>query len=271
MRDFYGGTKMERFRKYQKQAEELERLTRLQSYVLAVKMVRHEREIPRSSERPLRDWGYLVPLCQGYALSRKEGKTVAMFQEDMHCFEPVVGYGWAQAPKYFLDGHNRFPQDVRDLRAGKNYAADFPRLGVGRYKGVVSAPLLKVNFIPDVILLYCNSAQLSLLLLGREYMNGHDLKCSLSSHAACVYSVVPVMQNKMATVAIPCRGDRYFAMAGDDEMILSIPATKIESLLKGLRHLDKYGSRLPRNPAMQREPKFPESYRKILKMIEKKN
>ena len=258
------------FRKFQKFAEELERLSRLQTYVLALKMLRSEREIPRTSERPLQDWGYRVPVCQGYALSRKEGKTVAMFQEDMQCCEPVIGYGWAKAPKYFLDGHNRFPQDVRNLQAGKNYAADFPRLGIGRYKGVVSASLLKVNFIPDLILIYCNSAQLSLLLLGREYMDGHDLQCSLSSHAACVYSVVPVIQNKMCNVSIPCRGDRYFAMAGDDEIILSVPTTKIEDLLKGLRHLDKHGSRLPRNPAMQREPKFPEAYMKILKMIERR-
>ena len=89
------------FRKFQKYAEELERLTRLQTYVLALKMLRSEREIPRNSERPLQDWGYRVPVCQGYALSRKEGKTVAMFQEDMQCCEPVIGYGWAKAPKYF--------------------------------------------------------------------------------------------------------------------------------------------------------------------------
>jgi uncharacterized protein (DUF169 family) len=258
------------FRKFHKYAEEIERRIRLQSYVLAIKLLKSEKEVPRGAERPLRDWGYRVPLCQGYALSRKEGRTVAMFQEDMLCFEPVVGYGWAKTPKYFLDGYNRFPQDVKDLKAGKGYAADFPRFGTGKYKGVVSASLSKVNFNPDMILIYCNSAQLSLLLLGREYMDGHDLKCSLSSHAACVYSVVPVLEKKQCQVAIPCRGDRYFAMAGDDEIILTVPTLKIEELLKGLRHLDKQGSRLPRNPSMQREPSFPGSYMKILNMMAEK-
>lgn len=258
---------MTNFRTMHKVAEELERRIRLQSYVLAIKMLKSEKEIPRGAQRPLRDWGYRVPLCQGYALSRKEGKTVAMFQEDMTCFEPVVGYGWAKTPQFFLDGNNRFPQDVKDLKAGKNYAADFPRLGSGRYKGVVSAPLLKVNFQPDMVLIYCNSEQLSLLLLGREYMDGHDLKCALSSHAACVYAVVPAVQSKQCQVAVPCRGDRYFAMAGDDEMILTVPTGKLEELITGLRHLDRHGSRLPRNRAMQREPQFPASYMKILDMI----
>jgi len=58
-------------------------------------------------------------------------------------------------------------------------------------------------------------------------------------------------------------------MAGDDEIILTVPTPKIEELLRGLRHLEKYGCRLPRNPNMQREPKFPDSYMRILEMVNK--
>jgi len=258
---------MTAFQRYHRYAQELERRLRLPSDVLAIRMLKGEEEIPRGAQRPLRDWGYRVPLCQGYVLSRREGQTIAMFQEDMLCCEPVIGYGWARPPRYFLEGHNRYPQDVKDLKAGKNYAADFPRIPVGRYKGVVSAPLGKVRFEPDMILIYADSAQLSLLLLGREYRDGHDLKCSLSSHAACVYAVIPALKSGQCQVAVPCRGDRYFAMAGDDEIIFTVPTSRIEVLLQGLRHVEKYGSRLPRNPAMQREPKFPKSYMEILEMM----
>ena len=247
--------------------EELERRIRLQTFPLAVKLLEKEINIPEGAERPLRDFGYHVPLCQGYAMSRKEGKTIAMFKEDMWCFEPVVGYGWARPPQYFLEGYNRFPQDVKDLAAGSNYASDFPRLEVGSYTGVVSAPLTTVNFEPDLVMLYCNSAQLSLLLLGREYKDGHDLKCSLSSHAACVYAVVPVIKSGKCQVSIPCRGDRYSALAGDDEIIFTVPTHKLEDLLVGLRHVEKYGSKLPRNPHMSREPEFSESYMKIARML----
>ncbi len=258
---------MGKFGVFHDYGEELERRIRLQTFPLAVKLLEKEIDIPEGAERPLRDFGYHVPLCQGYAMSRKEGKTIAMFKEDMWCFEPVVGYGWAQPPQYFLEGHNRFPQDVKDLAAGSNYASDFPRLEVGRYTGVVSAPLATVNFEPDLTMLYCNSAQLSLLLLGREYKDGHDLKCSLSSHAACVYAVVPVIKSEECQVSIPCRGDRYSALAGDDEIIFTVPTHKLEDLLVGLRHVEKYGSKLPRNPHMSREPEFEESYMKILRML----
>jgi uncharacterized protein (DUF169 family) len=258
---------MAKFDVFHKYGEELEQRLRLQTFPLAVKLLKIEAEIPEGAERPLKDFGYHIPLCQGLALSRKEGKTIAMFKEDMWCFEPVVGYGWVEPPPYFLEGYNRFPQDVKDLEAGKNFVSDFPCFAVGHYTGIVSAPLTKVSFEPDLVIIYCNSAQLSLLLLGREYKDGHDLKCHLSSHAACVYSVVPAIKSGKCQVAVPCRGDRYSALAGDDEIIFTVPVTKIEDLLAGLRHVEKYGSRLPRNPQMRREPELPESYTKIMEML----
>lgn len=272
--------------------KELERRLRLQTYPLAVKLIKSESDIPEGPVnqhisgqtlralatfkdanipegvlRPLRDLGYHIALCQGFALSRREGITVAMFKEDMWCFEPIVGYGWMEPPQYFLDGHNRFPQDVKSLEAGRNYASDFPRLPVGKYKGVMSAPLTTADFEPDLVMLYCDSAQLSLLLLGREFKDGHDLLCHLSSHAACVYSVVTAIKSREFQVAIPCRGDHYFAHASDTELIVSFPIEKFEGLLEGLRHLEKNNFRLPRNPVMRIEPNFPESYVKILEMM----
>lgn len=250
--------------------KELEQRIRLQTFPLSIKLLERESDIPTNAERPLRDFGCRMTLCQCYALSRKEKKSIAMFKEDMWCFEPIVGYGWVEPPQYFIEGHNRFPQDVKDLEAGRNYASDFPRLQVGKYAGVVSAPLTEADFEPDLVMIYCNSEQLSLLLLGREYMDGHDLKCSLSSHAACVYSVVSAIKNGECQVAIPCRGDRYFAFAGDDEFILTVPTQKLEDLMTGLRQIEKtgFGNRLPKNPRMMREPDLPDSYVKILDMLQ---
>ena len=258
---------MAKFNIFHKYGEELEKRLRLQTFPLAIKLLEKEADIPEGSERPLKTFGYHVPICQAYAMSRREGKTIAMFKEDMWCCEPVIGYGWAEPPVHFLEGHNRFPQDVKDLKAGRNYASDFPRLEVGKWIGAVSAPLIKINFEPDLVMIYCSSEQLSLLLLGREFEDGHDLKCSLSSHAACVYSVVPVIKTGECHVAVPCRGDRYLALARDDEIILSIPLQKIKNLLMGLRHVEKYGSKFPKSPVMSREPELPESYTKLSKML----
>lgn len=251
----------------QKWAEEISRRLCLKTFPLAVKLLEKEDDIPEKAIRAVRDLGYHLNLCQAYAMSRREGTLIAMLKEDMWCFEPVVGYGMAEPPQYFLEGHNRFPADVKSLEAGRNYASDFPRLPVGKYIGVMSAPLKTTNFEPDLVMIYGDSAQISLLLLAREYEDGHDLKCSLSSHAACVYSVVPVMQTGECRVAIPCRGDHYEAMAGDDELIFTVPKVKLEGLMGGLRYLETTGSKLPKSYEMRREPELEESYAKIAKMM----
>jgi uncharacterized protein (DUF169 family) len=227
--------------------EELEKRLRLQTFPLAIKLLEKEGDIPEEATRPKRDLGEHLALCQGFATSRREGTTIAMLKEDMECFEPVVGYGIEEPPQYFLEGNNRYPHDVATLEAGANYAHEFPRLQYGKYIGVVSAPSAKTVFEPDVVTIYCNSEQLSLLLLGRECQDGFNLKCSLSSHAACVYAIVPAIQSGNYQVAIPCRGDRYFyGIAGDDEMIFTAPKEKLEELMMGLRYVHESGSRLPR-------------------------
>ena len=247
--------------------EELEKRLRLKTFPLAIKMLEKEDDVPVDAHRPLRDFGFHLSLCQSFQISRREGATIASLAEDMWCFESVVGYGFGETPQYFLEGHNRYPHDVKTPEAGRNYARDFPRLEVGKYVGIVSAPLTKATFEPDLVMIYCDSAQLSVLLMGREWRDGHSLNVSLSSHAACVFAVVPALVRKECQVAIPCRGDHYRAMAGDDELIFTLPMINMEDLMAGIRHVEKAGTRLPHGYSLALEYSQAESYEKIAMMI----
>lgn len=252
---------------YKKYGEELEARLRLQSYPLALKLLKSESDVPPDAYRPLRDSGYRLSLCQAYESSRRGGREIAMLKEDMWCFEPVVGYGLGEPPEYFLEGHNRYPVDVETLEAGRHYAEQFPRLEVGKCVGVASAPLKSASFDPDLVMIYCNSEQLNLLLLGREFKEGYNLPCALSSHAACVYAVVPVVQSGNCQVAVPCRGDRWSAAAESDEMIFSVPVEKLDGLMEGLRHVETTGSKLPHERRLHPEYELGDSYRKIAEMM----
>lgn len=247
--------------------EELERKLHLKTYPIAIKMIEKESEIPAGAKRPLKDFGYRMDVCQAFATSRREGMTMAMLMKDNWCCEPVIGFGLAAAPAEFTRGENRFPQDVASLEAGSHYAEDLPRLPAGKNIGVLSAPLNKTPFIPDAVVVYGDSEQLSLLLLAREHKDGHDLTVHLSSHAACVYGVVPSIKSGECNVAVPCRGDHYAAMAGDNEMIFSMPLSKLEEEMAGLRFLETTGSRLPRNYRMKKEPEHAESYFRIARLM----
>jgi uncharacterized protein (DUF169 family) len=246
---------------------ELERRIRLQTFPLAVKVLRRENEIPAEAFRPMGHSGYHLATCQGLALSRREGTLVAQTKEDMWCPESVIGLGLAEPPRFFLEGHHRFPQSTESLEAGSVWAQAFPRFEPGECVGVLSAPLTEARFIPDVVVIYCDAHQLGTLLLAASSKTGHEVTCTVSSKGACVYSIVAPVKNEGYQVTAPCPGDRRYAMAQRDELIFSLHRRKVPELLTSLRYLDQYAYRLPLRCIMHPEAELPENYVELGKMI----
>jgi len=235
------------------------------SYPIAVKMLKKGDDIPKEAKRPLMDFNACMATCQCFSLSRRFGVTIAQLFEDNWCPEPVIGFGLAEPPKYFFDGKTRYPDGVESLEAGANWAREFPRLETGKYIGMVSAPLRTASFEPDVAVIYCNSAQLLKLLLGIAYRDGRDVPTTVGGHSACVYAIVPSMLKGECWVSVPCRGDRGYAGAQDDEMIFTVPKEKIGDLAHGLEQ--KGTSTVPTRFSMSPEYKLSESYATIAKMM----
>ena len=247
--------------------DELEKRLRLKTFPFAVKLLEKEADIPEGAVRPKRDLGYHLALCQGFAMSRREGKTVAMFTEDMWCYSPVLAFGIAEPPEYYMEGHTYFPGHVRTLEVAKNLAEKFPRLKYGECKGVLSAPLKTATFEPDLVVTYCDSAQLRSLLVALKYKEGEQVTSTLEPGGACVQSTVPALKSGKCQVAVPCGGDRRWALAQDDEMIFTVPKEKLEDLMSGLRHLDEAASMFPIKFGAKVEYPLGESYIKVGRMI----
>ena len=259
--------KMTEFDVFHEYGQELEKQLRLKTFPIAVKLLQKEGDIPEGAIRPKRDLGRQLFLCQGFAMSRREGLLVAMLKEDMLCFEPAIGYGIAEPPDYFLEGNNRFPQDVETLEAGSDWAREFPRLEYGKYVGIVSASLVTTNFAPDAAVIYSNPSQVRLLLAGIAYKDGHDIVSTLSSHAACVYALVPLMQTGKCQVTIPCRGDQKAAVAQDDELIFSVPAGRLGDLIYGIRRVGEAGYKMPNVFPLGEQFRLPKSYEILARML----
>jgi uncharacterized protein (DUF169 family) len=253
---------------YKTLGKSLEEQLRLNTSVLAIKMLKKESEVPEKSVRPVRDFGRCLSTCQAFALSRRFGQTVTQLFEDMWCPEPVIGFGLREPPKYFFEGKTRFPDGVSTLEAGANWAKEFPRLPVGEYIGIVSAPMINAVFEPDVAVVYCDSAQLLRLLLGVAYEDGKDIHTVLGGHSACVYAVVPSLLSNECTVSVPCRGDRGYAGTQDYEMIFTIPNDKIERVVEGLK---KGGTgTVPTRFSMNPEYRLSEGYAEIARQMGQK-
>jgi uncharacterized protein (DUF169 family) len=224
--------KMENFRGY---AEEIQKQLALQSPPIAVKMLEAEQDVPEGAKRPKRDFGVCLAQCQAFAFAERNGMSIAMLKEDMWCPEPVIGYGLEEPPEFFIQGRNRYPDDVETLEAGANWARAFPRFEAGKYVGIVSGPLATVDFEPDLVLIYCNTLELTRLLLSIAYKDGHDITSQLSGHSGCVYAIVPPMKTGGCSVSLPCMGMRQYAGCQDDKITFTVPRAKLETLVLGLQ------------------------------------
>ncbi len=246
---------------------EIRERLQLKTYPVALKMLAELADIPDGAIRPRIDLGYELALCQGFALSRRQGKMVAMLKEDNWCYGPVIAFGLAEPPDDYWQGEYHYPSRTKTREAALTSVNSLVRLEVGSYIGILSVPLMTADFQSDFIMMYCNSAQLGRMLSSLKYVDGLDITSTLSPGGACFNAVVPVVLGNKCQVTIPCAGDRRLAMAQDDEMILTIPADRLADLIEGLRYLDKFGSLFPIKYEMRPEYPLSDNYLKLGRIL----
>jgi uncharacterized protein (DUF169 family) len=208
---------MSTIREFNKYGEEMEQILILRTSPIAVKMLEKEADIPQGAVRPKRDRGYHIAQCQAFGLSRREGTTVAMLKEDNWCPTSVIAYGLEKKPESLAKWVH--PYDCFDH---------------GKYIGIVSAPLKKANFLPDVVITYLKPAQLRGMLLS---MKVEDVP-QVSGHffpPSCGWSVVEPMKTGKYWVVIPDPGEYQRALTEEGDMMFSIPQNKMPVLMAGLK------------------------------------
>lgn len=243
-------------------AIELENWLRMRFHPVAVKMLKEDDEIPKETIVPTRDWKHKYALCQAIARAQRNEETITMLINDHWCFEPVVGLGMVKYPENFENGNHRYPDSVRSLKAAAEWGKNMPRLPFGEYKGITVAPTNKCKFIPEVIVMHVNGLMATMLMIIKNWIDGKDINCQISGHAACVYAIVPSILNKKCHLALPCRGDRGVALAQDDEIIFTLPTHLLRDFIEGIRNLQKKEWGLPILVDMKEEynlkPKYKE-------------
>ncbi len=229
------GISLETFHSY---GADLERLMLLKTYPIAIKLLKSEAEIPQGAVRPKKDRGEHYAMCQAFAVARRQGTTMAMFLEDHWCFEPIISYGLVETPQDYLEGFtNSF--FIANKEAAAKHAREMTRIPYRKYGGMVFGPLKTANFVPDLTMIYSNTAQLRHLLFSLRYLNGTQVTSTIDPIGSCVHSVVPSLLNGECYVTVPDPGDYERAMAQEDEMILTVPTRRLKELMDGIYHFDK--------------------------------
>jgi uncharacterized protein (DUF169 family) len=209
---------MSSINKYNTYGEELEYKLKLRTDPIAVKMLEEEADIPEEAFRPNRDKGIHLAQCQAFAMSRRDGMTVAMLKEDHWCFTPLVAYGLFDKPE---------DEDIQNFFLFQKFKKD-------KYIGLLSAPLKTSTFEPDLVMVYCEPAQLRTMLMPLHHFGEQPVVNSQFFPPSCAHAVVPVIDKKQYFVTLPDIGEDMRTIGSKEEIIISIPRDKLEEVVKGL-------------------------------------
>lgn len=237
-------------KEYNTYGETLADKLKLRTYPVAVKMLENEAGIPEGAFRPKKDRGVHLSQCQAFAMSRRDGMTVVMLKEDHWCFAPLIAYGLVDRP------------DEPELQK----FLGFPRFERDKYIGMLTSPLEKAAFEPDLVLVYCDPAQLRTMLTPLHHFGEAPVVNSHLFPPSCAHTIVPVINKKQLLVALPDIGEEMRTLASRDEIIISIPADKLEEIVKGLQTPLFEGADFMESPMLKMgDFKRPVFYRNLFK------
>jgi len=209
---------------------------------IAVKLIEDEADVPQGAINPKRDLGKHMSLCQAYALARRNKKTVYMDKNSEWCWCPMVCMGYVNSSPDTpgFDLMCRYI-GIPDAGAAGKFFAGFPRLPYGQYKGLLIAPLCFSGFEPDLVLIYANPAQTRMMIGAIKSATGRLVETQLDVIDSCAYATVMPLLNGEYRVTFPDPGEYERALADEDEVILSVPGSRLEEFVTGLRNNDGRG------------------------------
>ncbi|CAG0973570.1 hypothetical protein PLCT2_01493 [Planctomycetaceae bacterium] len=243
--------------------EAIERHARPQTFVLGIKMCRTEADIPAKAKRAKKDLQIDSALCQGMSIARHFGWTFAVSRDDISCPIGATLFGFAPIVSHFECGNCCAGMYTKDAAAGAKTEGEAPKFKFGEYYAMVSGPLGRIDFEPDVVLVFGMPAQVMRLVTGALWESGGYIHSKFSGRTDCADEVIETMQSGKPQVILPCYGDRIFGQTQDHEMAFAFPWAFAQKLLDGLEGTHKGGVRYPIPQHLRYTGTFPPSYEKL--------
>jgi len=224
-----------------KASEKVSTYLRLRTYPLGFKLFKTLKEAEKVGWRPPNK----LLTCQVINMARIHGRALIATAEDSLCVIGAVTLGLMETPPHMASGEIFLKLGyISDPEKAKKYQECLARLEPV-YEAFAVKPLERANFEPDVMLLYGNSAQISLALFALSVRYSERLQLSMFGESALCGGIAQAMSVGKPQISIPCFGERVFAGTADDEILLIMPFPDLPDLISGLETLYKAGMRYP--------------------------
>jgi uncharacterized protein (DUF169 family) len=154
--------------------------------------------------------------------------------------------GFYDIPDDIANGTRNAGVWAETVEATKKVAGSKRFIQNGKFEAVGFAPLPIMNVEPDIVQVWGNPVQMLALVYANTWDGSEDIQLSTNGHGASCNEVltVPYLTGKIR-LALPDIGDRRFAYAADNEMIMGIPISHFERIVRNLKESYRGTYKLP--------------------------
>jgi uncharacterized protein (DUF169 family) len=220
-------------RSFSELAAEMEALLRLKISPIGIKFFPKVRDIGNEFEVI----ETTCAVCQIIGKARYHETSVAATKDAA----TACGLGGAVLGLYDIapdvaDGTRNVGAWAKTVEATRRLAQDRTSIEKGRFEAFGVAPLKTMTVEPDIVQVWGTAVQMLQLVYAQIWDGGDPVELSTNGHGASCYEtlVVPYLTGEVR-LAIADIGDRRFAYAADNEMIMGFPLSELERLTVNLR------------------------------------
>ncbi len=190
---------------------------------------------PEGVERIKKD----LNMCEMVKEAQTTGEPFFVGQEDLRCVEPML-LGMVDPEPVLVSG--LFGHRVSLYKEARACSAQYrylPRFLKGSVKYVVFAPLDRISFDPDVLVITASIAQAQTLLRSLNYSTGEMITSRLTPVMACSWLYVyPVISGEMNyAVTGLSLGMSALDVYPPGLIIMSVPWVKLPTMLDNLAEM----------------------------------
>jgi uncharacterized protein (DUF169 family) len=241
----------------------LEKHLRVSTFPVGIRSLAPGEALPAKAKRPAKDLGVKVAICQAIGFARRYGWTLAFSGDDLSCPIAKAAFGFADRNDYYASGALADGMYASCREAGARFEAALTTYGRDEVGAVVVGPLSRIDFAPETVLVYGNSAQVLRLVNAALFEKGGALRAETTGRGDCTEIVIRARRSGAPQFVLPCYGDRIFGMTADDEMAFTFPFASAEQIVKGLEGTHAGGVRYPVPVYLRYQAEFPKSYQEL--------
>ena len=173
--------------RYEKLDNQLNKYLRLATFPVGVKLLEDPKEL--ENIKYLKKPEIKIAICQIFSFARYYGWTMSCSKEDNLCPLAAISLGFEESHRLFEEGAFFIGRYNETKEAAKKTTASMPKISFGQYSTIVSGALGRIDFDPDLILIWGNSAQIMRIIQGYLWKKGGRVSMSTFCDGVCADTI----------------------------------------------------------------------------------